>query len=174
MILAQSAEVTNLPERAVLVLIFIATVCLAVWGMRRAWLGKQAKQSFIDAPADLPSGFVSEHAVEGRYLAASLTGDWLSRVVVHGLGIPSRCTLAWNRDGIAVQRPTSTSFFVPWADVISVRPDRAIAGRAFERDGIAVITIQVGANRLDFGFRADVTQGHLQVLSIQMKQESGA
>ena len=174
MIFSQSAAVTNIPERMTLVVAMIMVIVTAVWSMRRAWLRKQADQVAIAAPLDIPDGFATNVSVDGRYLAASYSGDWLSRVVVHEMGVPSRCTLAWNSDGVAVQRPASRSFFAPWSDVVDVRADRVIAGRAFERDGIAVLSIRLGATAVDVGFRADSTEGHLEVLAMKKKQESGA
>lgn len=174
MIFASSAAVTNIPERITLVFAVMLTIVLAVWSMRRSWRRKESDQISVAEPVDVPLDFHSGVSVDGRYLAASYSGDWLSRVVVHQLGVPSRCTLSWNASGIAVQRPTSRSFFVPWSDVSDVRADRVIAGRAFERDGIAVISVQLGSTAVDIGFRADSTEGHLKVLAMKKKQESGA
>jgi len=173
-IFSQSAAVTNIPERMTLVAAMILVIVLAVWSMRKSWQRKQADQVAVVAPDGIPTDFESTMSIDGRYLAASYSGDWLSRVVVHEMGVPSRCTLAWNADGVAVQRPTSRSFFVTWSDVVDVRADRVIAGRAFERDGIAVLSIRLGATAVDVGFRADSTEGHLEVLAMKKKQESGA
>lgn len=174
MIFAQSAAVTNAPLRTALVIAFVVVFALALVMMRRSWLKKKAAQAHIATPLDIPSDFDASFAVEGRFLATSTTGDWLTRITVHTLGVPSRAIVRWGRTGIAVDRPSELSFFVPWADVIAVRSDRAIAGRAFEKDGIAVITIKLGDAFVEFGFRADAVDGHMEVLKMMAKQESGA
>jgi hypothetical protein len=165
--------VTNIPERAVLVMVFIAVVALAVFMMRRAWLAKLAVQSEIVEPSAVPSNFVAVHRVEGRYLASSAASAWLTRITVHQLGVPSRAALLWSDAGVVVERPSSRSFFIPRVELVSVRADRAIAGRAFEKDGIAVLTWKLGEIFVDSGFRADSLEGHLEVVKMMSKQESG-
>ena len=39
--------------------------------------------------------------IDGRYLASTTAGDWLDRVVVHGLGVPSRAQVLVTRTGVA-------------------------------------------------------------------------
>jgi hypothetical protein len=67
--------------------------------------------------------------------------------------------------GIALVREGSQSFFIPASDVTGIRVDRAIAGRAFEDDGIAVLTWMLGDVEIDSGFRADKTEAHLEFLA---------
>ena len=173
MILAQSAPVTNIPERALLVVAFVAIVVLAVALMRRAWLAKQRIQSEIVEPAGVPQDFVAVHRVAGRYLASSAASAWLTRITVHSLGIPSRAELQWSEAGVVVHRPSSRSFFIPKVDVIGVRSDRAIAGRAFEKDGIVIVTWKLGDVFVDSGFRADSVEGHMEVVKMLAISESG-
>jgi len=170
---AASAPVTNIPQRAVLVVIFIAVIALAVFMMRRAWLAKLETQAEIAEPLAIPENFAATHRVEGRYLASSAASAWLTRITVHQLGVPSRATLLWSDAGVVVERPSSRSFFIPRVDLVAVRPDRAIAGRAFEKDGIAVLTWKLGDIFVDSGFRADSLEGHLEVVKMMSKQESG-
>lgn len=174
MILAQSAEVTSVGPRTLLVLVFIAVVIGAVWMMRRSWLKKQSVQSEIASPLSIPADFVADHEVAGRFLATSAAGAWLTRITVHTLGVPSRAVVKWGRAGVVIERPSALSFFIPLVDLVDVRADRAIAGRAFERDGIVVLTWKLGDVFVESGLRADSTEGHLLMLKMMAKQESGA
>ena len=172
MIAAASAEVTQIPERTVLtigVVIFVGFIFLL---MRRGWLRKVSNQSAIALPHVVPSDFVVVSEIEGRYLASTLASDWLNRIAVHGLGVPARGCVQVGDSGLVIQRVGSEDIFIPKSEVIRVRADRAIAGRAFEKDGIAIITWKLGISFIDSGFRADSTEKHIELLSIAITQES--
>ncbi len=147
---------------------------IALLLMRRSWSRRASMQSGIAAPQSVPSEFVADFTVQGRYLASTAAGAWLTRIVAHNLGAPARCELAIGRDGIAVYRDGAEPVFISRADVVDVRADRAIAGRAIEKDGIAVITWRLGDVFIDSGFRADSGEGHSELIKMMVKQESGA
>ncbi|MEY4323011.1 MAG: hypothetical protein RL410_792 [Actinomycetota bacterium] len=169
-----SLPVTNWPERIALTLAVVGFFVGAVLLMRRSWQKRATAQSGITAPSFVPADFTPDFTVQGRYLASTAAGAWLTRIVAHQLGVPARCELAVGRDGIAFNREGAQPFFVPRSDLVDVRVDRAIAGRAFEKDGIAVITWRLGDVFVDSGFRADTGEGHMQVIKMMVKQESGA
>jgi len=172
MISAASAEVTQIPERIALTLGVVAFVAFIFLLMRRGWLRKISNQSAIAQPKSVPSDFEFVTEIEGRYLASTLASDWLSRIAVHGLGLPARGTVRIGPMGLVIARTGSEDIFIPKSDVIAVRADRAIAGRAFEKDGIAIISWKLGDSFIDSGFRADVTEQHIALLSIDLTQES--
>jgi len=172
---AASAAVTDIPQRSALTVGFVAVFALALLGMRRGWNKKARIQAELVQPHEIPDSFVATTRIEGRFIATTAAGAWLTRVVAHSLGVPSRATLEPGVEGIAVRREGAPSFFIPWHELSAVRTDRAIAGRAFERDGIAVITWKLGDVALDSGFRADTVEGNLEVLKIdKVKQENGS
>ena len=76
--------------------------------------------------------------------------------------------------GLVIKRDSAEEFFIPRRDLISIRADRAIAGKAFEKDGIAVFTWKLGEVFIDTGFRADTTQQHIDFLSLDLVQESAS
>lgn len=175
MILAESAEVTSIPERALLTLACIGIIVGLVWLMRRGWLRKQSVQSEIEIPqSDKPENFTAIATISGRYLASTAAGAWLTRIAVHDLGIPSRCEVHIAAEGMFIERPSATSIFIPRDHILGIRSDRAIAGRAFEKDGIVIVTWRLGDIEVDSGLRADDTAGHLQLLNEFSTQESGA
>ena len=170
----QSMEVTNWPERIALTVGVLAFFAGILWLMRRAWISKQRTQSDIAKPLPVPADFVAQVVVQGRYLASTAGGAWLTRIVAHQLGVPARAELQIGRAGIAMYRDGAEPFFIPRTDLVDVRSDRAIAGRAFEKDGIAIVTWRLGDVFIDSGFRADTSDGHVEIVKMMMKQESGA
>ena len=172
MIAAASAEVTQIPERIALTIGVVVFVAFMFILMRRGWLRKISNQSAIAQPNVVPVDFEATTEIEGRYLASTLASDWLNRIAVHGLGLPARGTVRIGATGLVVARVGSEDIFIPTTDVIRIRADRAIAGRAFEKDGIAIITWKLGETFIDSGFRADHTEQHIELLSIEVTQES--
>ena len=150
--------------RTGLTLVFALLVVLAAWAMRRSWDRRAARMSDLP-PLPAAHDFAAELEVAGRYLATTSAGDWLDRVTANGLGAPSRAVLALGPQGVLVERAGSDPFWIAREQVEAVRTDRAIAGKAFERDGIAVITWRHGGRTLDTGFRADTTEDHLRLLA---------
>ncbi len=172
MISAASAEVTQIPERIALTIGVVAFVAFMFILMRRGWLRKISTQSTIVPPHVVPADYEVTTEIEGRYLASTLASDWLNRIAVYGLGLPSRGAIRIGSTGLVLSRTGSDDIYIPQADVIRIRADRAIAGRAFEKDGIAVITWKLGDTFIDSGFRADTTEQHIELLSIEVTQES--
>jgi hypothetical protein len=166
-----ATEVTNWPERLALTFLVIA-MTLGVFGlMRWGWNNKKKIQAELETPHEIPADFVAERIFAGRYLASTAAGAWLTRIAVHDLGVPSRVVIGVAEAGMSFARDGARSFFIPASDVTGIRVDRAIAGRAFEDDGIAVVTWMLGGIEIDSGFRADKTESHLEFLNEKIGQQ---
>lgn len=153
---ATSAPVTNWPLRLALVALVIAVIAGVLAAMRRGWTNRRRRQSDLPQPQTIPVG--TEHSdapVLGVYLGSVMAGDWLDRVVAHGLGTRSRVAVAVTAGGISVERFGARSFFIPARDLVAVRRERGIAGKAFEKDAVVVVTWLLGSTSLDTGFRPD-------------------
>jgi hypothetical protein len=151
-----SEPVTDWPARIGLTLLIVAAVLLVCWLMWRGWRRRAQRQSGLaDLPA-VPSQLGAEigEPVEGRYLASTTAGDWLDRVVVHGLGVPSRARLIVTRTGVLMERVGAPDVFIAQAELVDARLDRGIAGAVYENGGVAVLTWRLGDVVLDTGFRA--------------------
>lgn len=164
----EQAQVTNWPARIAWVLIVLVVIGLALWGMRSGWRGRAGRQSVLPAP-ELPPTSLSEAAllrpvVTGRYLATASAGDWLDRVVVHDLGVPSGADLSIYDSGLLIDRDGSAPIWIPRESIADVRLDRGLAGRVHERGGIVVITWRLGESLVDSGFRASATDDHVGLL----------
>ncbi len=132
---------------ALLVLVPVA------WGLM--WLGwRRRGRSQSDLPRPRP--VETEPAgpgFEGLYVSTTTHGDWLDRVVVHGLGVRSAVTAHVGPDGVALVRTGAPSVFVPRGDLVGADRTSGMAGTFVEADGLAVITWALGRRTVDTGIR---------------------
>lgn len=161
--------------RLVLVLVVLAVIGLGLAGMARGTRTRASRQRGLPAPPAVPASVddleVRCGPVAGRYLASTTAGDWLDRVVVHGLGNRSRAELTVTSAGILINRTGEPQVWIPVADLRGVRLDRGIAQQVFEAGGVLVLTWRCGPAQdpdagevlLDTGFRADSTADHVAV-----------
>jgi hypothetical protein len=161
----EQAAVTNWPARIGLVAATIAFIALALWGMRKGWLHREARQSDIPAPLDVPPGAdLDAEGASGLYLGTAVHGDWTDRVVVHDLGVRSRAGMVVSQSGVWLRRVGARSLFIPGADLVALRIDRGPAGTVRAKDSVIVLTWNLGDRTLDTGFRADESSAHEALL----------
>lgn len=96
----------------------------------------------------------------GRYHASTTAGQWLDRIVAHGLGTRSRVELTLTEQGLDVVRPGAADFFVPAAQLRDARLDKGIAGKVLPEGGLLIITWALGDRLIDSGFRSDHSAEH--------------
>ncbi len=125
--------------------------------MYLGWRGRGRRQGDVPAPAAVPPAVdLGEPLLEpsvGTYVSSVRAGDWLDRVVVHGLGVRSAATLqAWPA-GLWFERDGAPDVFVPAADVRAVRVETGIAGKYTVGEGLLVVRWSLGDVELDTGFR---------------------
>lgn len=164
-----SAPVTDWPLRIVLVLLVIGAIGGLLGLMLLGWRRRAGRQADVAAPPavpDDPGASLLGQPAEGLYLGTVTSGDWLDRIVVHGLGVRSRALVDVTPDGISVLREGAPDLWLPMADVSAVRSDRGIAGRAYERDGVVIMTWRLGDRLVDTGFRAQRAADHAEVLAV--------
>jgi len=159
-----SAPVTQWPLRILLVLIVVAVIALVLLGMRRGWVRRARAQESIPAPAVPTEQADAWVAVPGVFVGTTAHGDWLDRIVVHDLGVRSRALVEVRSDGVAIWREGARDVFIPAADLRSAGLARGIAGKAYERDGVLVVTWELGGRLMDSGLRADTTDGQASLL----------
>lgn len=138
-------------------LLFLLVVPLLFGLMYLGWRRRGRGQTDVPAPAAAPpAAGVGEPLVDpepGTYVSTVRAGDWLDRVVVHGLGVRSAATLHAGRDGVWLERQGARSVWVPAADLLAVRTETGIAGKYTVGEGLLVLRWRCGDAELDTGFR---------------------
>lgn len=176
----EQAQVTAWAERLILTAGVIAVIALAIWGMARGWRRRAASHE-LPEPLRAPIGSVSEAGADGisesapaptvtcpeiagRYVATTITGRWLDRVVAHGLGAPDRATIEVSTAGIMLRRENAEPLWIPAEHISDVYLGRGIAQQVFEDGGLVLITWQLGDTLLDTGYRADSVGDHVALI----------
>lgn len=147
-----------------LTLLVVAGLMVVLALMRWGWVRRGRRQTDISPLPRVPAlpmaddqdtefGGVPVVDIRARYLGATRSGDWLDRVVVHGLGVPSAASVTVTSSGVWVVRDGAPDVFVAADQVAGVRHDRGAAGRVLEKDGVVVITWRHGDQAIDLGLR---------------------
>ncbi|WP_031486836.1 PH-like domain-containing protein [Streptomyces bicolor] len=157
----KSAEVTDWAARIGWVVGLALFVALVYWLMREGWKWRGTLQGDLpelpSAPDDPGPATLS---MSGRYHGSTTAGQWLDRIVAHGLGTRSRVELTLTDAGLDVVRPGATDFFVPAAQLREARLDKGIAGKVLTEGGLLVVTWAHGERLIDSGFRSDHAAEH--------------
>ncbi|MEU1264128.1 hypothetical protein ABZ839_27105 [Streptomyces cellulosae] len=159
----ESAEVTDWAARIGWVVGLALFVALVYWLMREGWKWRGTLQSDLpelhSAPDDPGPATLT---MSGRYHGSTTAGQWLDRIVAHGLGTRSRVELTLSDAGLDVVRPGADDFFVPAGALREARLDKGIAGKVLTEGGLLVITWQHGDRLIDSGFRSDHAAEHTE------------
>ncbi|KIF07013.1 membrane protein [Streptomyces sp. RSD-27] len=156
-----SAEVTDWGARIAWVVGLLVFIAFVYWLMRQGWKWRGTLQNDLPELPAAPSG-LPEHrlALTGRYHGSTTAGQWLDRIVAHGLGVRSRVELTLTDAGLDVVRPGATDFFVPASQLRGARLDKGIAGKVLTEGGLLVVTWAHGDKLIDSGFRSDRAAEH--------------
>ncbi|MFE5189763.1 hypothetical protein [Streptomyces sp. NPDC056628] len=157
----KSAEVTDWAARVGWVVGLALFVALVYWLMREGWKWRGTLQSDLPALPSAPDdpGPV-RLSMSGRYHGSTTAGQWLDRIVAHGLGTRSRAELTLTDAGLDVVRPGAADFFVPADRLRGARLDKGIAGKVLTEGGLLVVTWAHGDRLIDSGFRSDRAAEH--------------
>jgi len=165
---------TALP-RTVLVLLLVVSFLAVLAMMRAGWRRRAARQDDVPPPAAwrTHAGSTIDGSWDGRFLGTTAVGDWLDRIVVHGLGTPSSVRVTTGSQGVGFDRSGAASFMVPASQIVSVRLDRAACGRVHEPGGVVVLAWNLGQHVLESAVRLGQTSQHQQLLdSIEQLREA--
>ncbi|MGY4642588.1 PH-like domain-containing protein [Cellulomonas sp. URHB0016] len=141
------------------VVVLVAVAALALVGMWRGWRGRGGRsQTFLPAlpaaPADL--GGTRLGPLDAVYVSTTRAGDWLDRVVAHGLGVRSPATVDVFDAGVRIGRTGAPDVFVPAGSLRGATTAPGMAGKFVGGDGLVVLTWQAAADDprgLDTGLR---------------------
>jgi hypothetical protein len=156
----EQAKVTNWPGYIGWTVGLLIVVGLVYWLMRQGWNWRRTLQSDLPAlpavPADPGPALLT---AAGRYHGTTTAGNWLYRVVAHGLGTRSLAELTLTPAGLLVRRPGDTDLWIPAGSLTAARTDSGIAGKVVP-SGLLVVTWQLRDTALDSGFRLDHPDEH--------------
>ncbi|WP_409238719.1 hypothetical protein [Streptomyces sp. PA5.6] len=152
----ESAEVTDWAARIGWVVGLLLFIALVYWLMREGWKWRGTLQGDLPELPTAPSEQgPARLELSGRYHGSTTAGQWLDRIVAHGLGTRSRVELTLTDAGLDVVRPGATDFFIPVARLREARLDKGIAGKVLTEGGLLIVTWEHGGKLLDSGFRSD-------------------
>lgn len=163
----QSEDVTNWAARIGWIVGLLLFVVLVYWLMREGWKWRGTLQRALPEPLPVPApattledGADPALTLAGRYHGSTTAGQWLDRIVAHGLGTRSRAELTLTEQGLTVLRPGARDFHIPATALRGARLDAGIAGKVLAEGGLLVVTWQLGDTLLDSGFRGDRAAEH--------------
>jgi len=159
---AQSAPVTQWVPRLALTAAVLVLIGLGIWGMRRGWRARAARQADLPALPPVPEHPGPGGGVPGLYVATTTADDLLDRIVVHGLGHRGRATLRVAPSGVLITRVGEPSIWIPVAALRAVRLGSGQAQKAFEAGGLILVRWALGPRELETGFRGDDPQQHVE------------
>ncbi|MEU6480220.1 hypothetical protein ABZ858_25695 [Streptomyces sp. NPDC047017] len=181
----KSATVTDWGGRIGWLVGLALFVALVYWLMREGWKWRATLQgdlpelparpsatTTLDRGGKPPLPGVPEDpgearlAMTGRYHGSTTAGQWLDRIVAHGLGTRSRAELTLTDAGLDVVRPGARDFFVPAARLRGARLDKGIAGKVLAEGGLLVVTWAHGDKLIDSGFRSDRAAEHTEWVAV--------
>ncbi|WP_343245925.1 hypothetical protein [Streptomyces sp. SID5785] len=152
----KSADVTDWPDRIGWIVGLLLFIALVYWLMRQGWKWRGTLQGDLPPLPQSPEAPGAPRlTLSGRYHGSTTAGQWLDRIVAHGLGTRSRVELTLTDAGLVVERPGASDFFVPVTALCEARLDKGIAGKVLTEGGLLIVTWAHGDKLIDSGFRSD-------------------
>ncbi|WP_079663526.1 PH-like domain-containing protein [Streptomyces sp. 3214.6] len=162
----ESAAVTDWAARIGWVVGLGLFVALVYWLMREGWKWRGTLQGDLPelptAPPESGEARLTVLSMSGRYHGSTTAGQWLDRIVAHGLGTRSRVELTLTDAGLDVVRPGATDFFIPVGALREALLGKGIAGKVLTEGGLLVVTWAHGDKLIDSGFRSDQAAEHTE------------
>ncbi|MEV6486738.1 hypothetical protein [Streptomyces sp. NPDC051576] len=159
----KSAPVTDWAARIGWLVGLALFIALVYWLMREGWKWRGTLQSDLpELPAVPEAPGEARLTMSGRYHGSTTAGQWLDRIVAHGLGTRSRVELTLTEAGLAVVRPGATDFFIPAGALREALLGKGIAGKVLSEGGLLIVTWAHGDRLIDSGFRSDQAAEHTE------------
>jgi hypothetical protein len=176
----KSAEVTDWAARVGWLVGLALFVALVYWLMREGWKWRGTLQGDLpELPTAPDDPGPAKLSMSGRYHGSTTAGQWLDRIVAHGLGTRSRVELTLTDSGLEVVRPGASDFFIPREALREAVLGKGIAGKVLTEGGLLLVTWAHGERLIDSGFRSDHAAEHTEWVDainsmINKKETEGA
>ncbi|MFJ9378449.1 hypothetical protein [Streptomyces sp. NPDC101455] len=159
----KSAPVTDWAARIGWLVGLALFIALVYWLMREGWKWRGTLQGDVpELPTAPDEPGEAKLTMSGRYHGSTTAGQWLDRIVAHGLGTRSRVELTLTEAGLDVVRPGATDFFIPAGALREALLGKGIAGKVLSEGGLLVVTWAHGNRLIDSGFRSDHAAEHTE------------
>ncbi|MER6210636.1 hypothetical protein [Streptomyces sp. NPDC001642] len=159
----KSAPVTDWAARIGWLVGLALFIALVYWLMREGWKWRGTLQGDLpELPTSPEAPGEAKLTMSGRYHGSTTAGQWLDRIVAHGLGTRSRVELTLTEAGLDVVRPGATDFFIPAGALREALLGKGIAGKVLSEGGLLVVTWAHGDRLIDSGFRSDHAAEHAE------------
>ncbi|MEV0482408.1 hypothetical protein AB0I69_17615 [Streptomyces sp. NPDC050508] len=159
----KSAPVTDWAARIGWLVGLALFIALVYWLMREGWKWRGTLQGDVpELPTSPEDPGEAKLTMSGRYHGSTTAGQWLDRIVAHGLGTRSRVELTLTEAGLDVVRPGATDFFIPAEALREALLGKGIAGKVLSEGGLLVVTWAHGDKLIDSGFRSDHAAEHTE------------
>lgn len=124
--------------------VLAALLVLILAGMVAGWRARGRRSALLlDALPQVPQAEALGPALHGpfpgTYVSTTVAGEWLERVVAHGLGVRSAASVTVHTGGVLVARTGAPDLYLAAGNLRDVERAPAIAGKAVGRDGLVVI-----------------------------------
>lgn len=141
-------------RRLLAVLVLALGVAAAGLGMIRGWRARGHRQSGLPAPVAAPATLGEPvSTLAGTYVSTTLAGQFLDRVVAHGLGPRATAVLAVHPAGLVLSRDGSEPMFIRAAEVVGIGDSAGMVGKVVGRPELLLVRWHAGDTLLDTGFR---------------------
>lgn len=143
-----------------LLVVLVALLALAGFGMRRGWRGRAARQAATvpEFPPPPEPAWDAEPVLPpatGVYVGTAFAADWQDRVAVGDVGFRANAAFRLTRDGLLVQRTGASPLWIAAGDLLGARTASALAGKVMGGEGLLVVRWRHGEHELDTGLRGD-------------------
>lgn len=160
-LLAVERPPTRWGEHLLATAVLLGIVGLLYLLMWRGWRRRARRDRGLPELPPVPDRAAASdiEPLGGLYLGTTAAGDWLDRIVAHGLGERARAQLRLLPAGIVVDREGAAPFLIPASALRGARLDRGIANRVLSEGSVLVVTWDHGGRRLDTGVRGATAEG---------------
>jgi hypothetical protein len=130
--------------------------------MVRGWRARAGRQRDLPPPPRPPAtpGEVVIGLTPGLFVGTTFAGDWLDRVVVHGLAHRASGWVSVSTDGVRFDREGEGQLYLPFDAVDGAEVGDALAGKVIGKGGMLLVDWRLGSRVLTSGFRADDHREH--------------
>lgn len=139
----------------VVVLVFLIPALLG-WRRRRA--RDEARADLPELPADIETRTPITH-LDGMYVATTVHGDTLDRVVGHGLGVRTKARVYVYEDGLLYDRHGARPLWIAAERITDHGTGAGQVGKFVEPGGLVLVTWSHGGRSVDTGFRPQEAAG---------------